>query len=118
MQGIRGAAAIAAMAVLGACATAPEGDPIREIGADAGLGAGPGPGGGAESGPVERTPDTCGLAAYEVWLGQPGAGIDPAAFDVPVRVIGPNDIVTQDYDPQRVNFHTDGQGRVVRVSCG
>ena len=35
-----------------------------------------------------------------------------------LRVFGANDIVTQDYIPQRTNVVYDGSQRIVRVYCG
>ena len=35
-----------------------------------------------------------------------------------VRVIGPNDAVTMDFRPDRLNLETNARGRIVRVRCG
>lgn len=73
-----------------------------------------------ESGLLERLPDTCRLDDYRGFLGQPAAAVSVSAR--PYRVIGPGDIVTQEYDPMRVNFFHDGSegttGLVTRISCG
>lgn len=73
-----------------------------------------------ESGLLERLPDTCRLDDYRGFVGQPAATVSVSAR--PYRVIGPGDIVTQEYDPMRVNFFHDGAegatGLVTRVSCG
>ena len=103
---LRTAAWMAALATLAGCATAPEGPPIREVTPAAGAGV------------VETGPGSCRPEAYAAFRGQSGDAVDRAAFDVPVRVIGPNDAVTQDYVADRVNFYTDGAGTIVRIACG
>ena len=35
-----------------------------------------------------------------------------------VREIGPGQMVTQDYDPARLNIFMDAKGWIARVSCG
>jgi hypothetical protein len=35
-----------------------------------------------------------------------------------VRVLGPNDAATMDFQTTRINFGTDARGTIVRVSCG
>jgi hypothetical protein len=67
---------------------------------------------------VERLPNTCQLENYQQFQGQDGASAAAAVADRPVRVIAPDDIVSQVYDPRRVNFYTDAAGRVMRISCG
>jgi hypothetical protein len=73
----------------------------------------PGPGG-----LTERLPDTCQLDDYRQYVGREGVTAAPRVIDRPVRVIAPDAIVSQVYNPQRVNFYTDAEGRVTRISCG
>lgn len=73
---------------------------------------------GVESGLLERTPDTCGLAPHEGLVGQPLTAFDPATRDKPVRVIRPGQIVTNEYNPQRMNIDVDGKGQIKTVRCG
>lgn len=35
-----------------------------------------------------------------------------------LRVIGPHDLVTDDFRPDRLNVHFDRHGTIVRVDCG
>ncbi len=35
-----------------------------------------------------------------------------------VRVLGPRDAVTLDYNSQRLNLELDGQARITRATCG
>ncbi len=70
------------------------------------------------SGLTERLPDTCKLEEYQQYRGLTQAEIDAAGLAVTYRIVGPTDIVTQEYNPMRVNFYTDRDGRVGRISCG
>jgi hypothetical protein len=67
---------------------------------------------------VERLPNTCQLENYQQFVGQDGASAAVQVVDRPARVIAPDDIVSQVYDPRRVNLYVDGSGRVTRISCG
>jgi hypothetical protein len=67
---------------------------------------------------VERLPNTCQLENYQQFVGQDGAGAAMQVVDRPARVIAPDDIVGQVYDPRRVNLYVDASGRVTRISCG
>ncbi|RYH11019.1 hypothetical protein EU800_06780 [Tropicimonas sp. IMCC6043] len=73
---------------------------------------------GGPSGLTERLPDTCKLENFQQYKGLTKPEIDAAGLAVPYRVVGQTDIVTQEYNPMRVNFYTDDAGRVVQVSCG
>ncbi len=66
-----------------------------------------------------------GLAEIELCDAEeyrPLIGTDVAATSFPtnpnLRVFGVNDIVTQDYIPQRTNIVSDTAGRIIRVYCG
>ncbi|WP_199533314.1 I78 family peptidase inhibitor [Rhodovulum sp. 12E13] len=88
-----------------------EGDGDTEGGSGVVTAQGPG-------GLVERLPDTCQLDNYRQYAGQDAVTASFAVTDRPVRIIAPDSIVSQVYDPQRVNFYTDSAGRVARISCG
>jgi hypothetical protein len=68
--------------------------------------------------------DSCGARDLRQLIGQPGAGVAGArivgadGLPVPVRVIGPDDAVTQDFNPARVNLRTDASGTITAVDCG
>ncbi|MEM7075221.1 MAG: I78 family peptidase inhibitor [Pseudomonadota bacterium] len=70
------------------------------------------------SGLVERTPDTCSLSDFQYLLGQPVSAFNPSSTTRPVRVVAPGSIVTNEYNPQRVNLDTNGNGVVTNVRCG
>jgi hypothetical protein len=140
---IRGWAAVVAAGLLAGCAPPPPdaeargpgpsaGPPSAEpvavapIGGGEAAAAGSRPGTAAGTGPAstgpaglqERLPDTCGLDAYRPYVGRDGVTAASQVVDRPVRVIAPDAIVSQVYNPRRVNFYTDAEGRVARVSCG
>lgn len=70
---------------------------------------------GPKTDPQEQ--DECGASGY---VGMVGTSI--AAITLPSslnhRVIGPDTMVTYDYVPERINFHTDKNGIILSVSCG
>lgn len=69
--------------------------------------------------PPAMPPATCDEAALSAELtGRDAALIDPAAFPGPVRIIRPGDMVTMDYNPNRINVRLDAQDRVASVTCG
>ncbi|CUH23684.1 Peptidase inhibitor I78 family protein [Jannaschia seosinensis] len=64
-----------------------------------------------------KSGDECGADGYR---GLVGANI--AAVTLPAelndRVIGPDTMVTMDYDPTRLNIRVDEDGRIVELYCG
>ncbi|WP_210530000.1 I78 family peptidase inhibitor [Rubellimicrobium arenae] len=62
--------------------------------------------------------DTCGGSALTGYIGQDAGSIDAARFQNPIRVIPAGSAVTQDFNPQRINFELDTLNEVVRVRCG
>ena len=107
----------------GATATLPAAEPVTaapldgegEGGAegDSGVVTAQGPGG-----LVERLPNTCQLESYQQYVGQDAVLAAQQVRDRASRIIAPDAIVSQVYDPQRVNFYTDNAGRVARIACG
>lgn len=69
-------------------------------------------------GGIGDTPDTCGAGALSALVGSSGTVLDTARFAQPIRVIRPGDMVTMDFNPSRINFELDAQGRIARVYCG
>ncbi|MFD0982413.1 I78 family peptidase inhibitor [Tropicimonas aquimaris] len=67
---------------------------------------------------TERLPDTCKLGEVQQYMGQSGASVEAGGLTMPYRVVGPTDIVTQEYNPTRINFFVDSAGQVTRISCG
>jgi len=69
--------------------------------------------------PEEPAPrDTCGASALSGFIGQPAEVLTAHLADRPMRVIGPDTMVTMDFVEGRVNVHTDAAGIVLRIDCG
>lgn len=54
---------------------------------------------------------------FEGWIGKP---VDEAAIKKagrPYRILKPDDMMTMDHNPERINIEHDG-GKVVRIWCG
>lgn len=69
--------------------------------------------------------DSCGARDLRQFVGQPGAAVagqvrivGADGQPVPVRVIGPSDAVTMDFNPARVNLRTDAAGAITVIDCG
>ncbi|SES05004.1 Peptidase inhibitor I78 family protein [Tranquillimonas rosea] len=61
--------------------------------------------------------ETCREGAYDGLVGRPLAAVTlPQSLDT--RVIRPNEMVTQDYRPDRLNLELDGEGTIIRAYCG
>ncbi|MBY6050023.1 hypothetical protein KUV47_19065 [Vannielia litorea] len=73
----------------------------------------------ADSGLVEREPDICGASTYRTAaIGQPSSVIPTLGVTRQIRVIPHGGIVTQEYNPYRMNFYLDPAGLITRVTCG
>jgi hypothetical protein len=97
--------------VLAACAAATPDD--REGGGDRAL---PGPSEEIDGGGLADI-ELCDAEEYRPLI---GTDVGATAFPVSaeLRVFGVDDIVTQDYIPQRTNIVFDRSRRIVRVYCG
>lgn len=73
---------------------------------------------GGADGLTERLPDTCKLESFAYLKGLTAGAVQAAGFTEPYRVIAPTDIVTQEYNPMRVNFYTNSAGKIERIACG
>jgi len=65
-----------------------------------------------------REPDSCGVVRYMQLQGQPGEAVQRAGISRPLRVIPLGGMVTQDFNPERINFYLDANGLIGRISCG
>ncbi len=101
--------AVAVMIVVAGCGPAGPPPTAPDPGTGVGL---------STSGLVERTPDTCGLAAFESLVGQPAGAVDSVVTDQPVRLVAPGSIVTTEYNPQRVNVDVNASNVITGVRCG
>ncbi|MEM9426014.1 MAG: hypothetical protein AAGA06_04860 [Pseudomonadota bacterium] len=61
--------------------------------------------------------ELCDAASYRILV---GSSVDDTNFPVGprLRVFGMNDIITQDYIPQRTNVVFGGSREIIRVYCG
>jgi len=89
-------AALLSLALLAACASAPDNPP-------------------APSEPPAA--DTCGMANFRQFIGQPASVIDRSTLPPRTRIIGPNDAVTMDYSEGRLNIMTNAAGVVTELRC-
>ena len=60
----------------------------------------------------------CAAEAYQVLVGQPIGEIDTDSLPVPLRIYGPDQMITMDYRPDRMNIVLDADDIVVEVRCG
>lgn len=74
---------------------------------------------GAATAPVERgapAADTCNAASHQGLIGRDAAS--SLALPEPKRLYGPNDVVTTDFNPARLNVQLDGIDNIVAITCG
>lgn len=62
--------------------------------------------------------DSCGAKRYHTLLGQDATALERILILGQVRVVRPGTISTQDYRPERMNFHVGDNGKIARISCG
>lgn len=62
--------------------------------------------------------DGCGATAMQHMVGEPADILALMDLPSPVRIIGPDDIVTLDYREDRLNFYIDESDRIRRITCG
>ena len=62
--------------------------------------------------------DTCGAKRYHTLLDQDATALERILILGQVRIVRPGTILTQDFRPQRMNFHVGDNGKVIQISCG
>ncbi len=104
---------IASALILGLAACAPTAPDDRVVEADRAL---PGPSEEIEGGGLAEI-ELCDAEDYRPLV---GSSVDATSFPTgpQLRVFGANDIVTQDYIPQRTNVVHDNSRTILRVYCG
>lgn len=65
----------------------------------------------------EPAADECGAAGYQGLIGQRREVLGQMTFPMNTRVIGPDDAVTADFRPERLNIEYGRNGRIEKVSC-
>lgn len=66
----------------------------------------------------EETADTCGAEDHQDLVGRAPGMMGMMDIPLDARIIGPNDAVTQDHNPERLNIYYDADNLITRVSCG
>lgn len=61
--------------------------------------------------------DTCGMAAYERYIGRPVSEIDRTTLPARTRIITPDMAVTMDFSAERLNIMVGTDGRVGSLRC-
>ncbi len=74
--------------------------------------------GGSGEGLIEREPDLCNAANYQQFVGLPGTIVPSLGITRVYRVVEFGGIVTQEYNPARINFWLDPAGTITRIGCG
>jgi hypothetical protein len=69
-----------------------------------------------QRGAPAAAPDTCNAAAHQDLIGRDAAA--SLALPEPKRLYGPNDAVTTDFNPARLNVQLDGIDNIVAITCG
>ncbi|RMC36359.1 I78 family peptidase inhibitor [Paracoccus alkanivorans] len=59
----------------------------------------------------------CDPQAHQALVGK-NIGEVTLPRELPQRVISPGDMVTEDYNPARLNIFVDAKGWIGRISCG
>lgn len=67
----------------------------------------------------EREPDTCKAAGLQGMVGQPSGNVRTVPLPGPYRIVAPGQMVDQnEYRSDRLNFHVDAEGIILRIGCG
>ena len=67
--------------------------------------------------PIEHPPG-CNPAGYQALVGESPSKLRLVKLDRPYRVVRPNDVVTLEYNPNRLNFIVNREGKISKASCG
>ena len=104
------------LGTLAGCAATPPDDRAGTSAPNVSQRALPGPSEQGGSGELAEQ-ELCDAVNYRILV---GSSVDDTTFPVgpSLRVFGANDIVTQDYIPQRTNVVFDASRKIIRVYCG
>lgn len=67
---------------------------------------------------IDRTNDTCGMAAFQKYLGEPASSIPEAELPERARILAPGTMATMDYWEGRLNILTTPEGTIIGFKCG
>ena len=62
--------------------------------------------------------DACAAKRYDFLRDQPRSVLTGVNFTYPVRIVGPGDAVTMDYNPSRMTILLDDLGIIREITCG
>lgn len=65
----------------------------------------------------DQPSDECRASGYLGLVGQPRDILAAMTFPIGTRLIGPDDAVTADFRPDRLNIEYGRTGRIEKVSC-
>ncbi|MBQ2262621.1 MAG: hypothetical protein II336_14785 [Loktanella sp.] len=63
-------------------------------------------------------PDTCNLSQHIGLIGAPATALERVLIMDQVRVIRPDDMVTMDFRPERINFYISEDEIISDIRCG
>nr|WP_290428545.1 I78 family peptidase inhibitor [Defluviimonas salinarum] len=72
----------------------------------------------APASPAVPAEATCSAESLQHLVGQPENAFDPTGLDEPVRVVHPDEAVTMDYNPGRLNVEIGADGMIAAIRCG
>lgn len=67
--------------------------------------------------PAPPNADACGAASLQGLVGQSRSVLDRMSLPKQTRIIGPNQAVTMDLRPDRLNIEYDKHEKISRISC-
>lgn len=69
--------------------------------------------------PVAAAPEQsgCGAAGFQGLIGQPKAALSSLTLPAGTRIIGPEQAVTMDFRPDRLNVEIGPDARIARIGC-
>ena len=68
--------------------------------------------------PAPALPDTCNATRHMGLIGQPATALERVLIMDMVRVIRPDDMVTMDFRPDRINFYINAEETISDIRCG
>jgi len=71
-----------------------------------------------DDGLVKREPDSCGASDFAGLIGKSEGMLRTVVLTGPYRVVPFGSLVTQDYNPLRINFRLDETGSIATIICG
>ncbi len=71
-----------------------------------------------QPGPTDGGPAGVGTAGLAHVVGQPEAALADVTLPEGTRVLHPGDVMTMDYNPERLNIDIGEDGAITSVHCG